>query len=60
MSNGNIPLVSVVVIAMMMVLAGAGGTPAFAKWAKLKAEFLLKALELSHWKPCKRIRFADS
>src|ERR1019366_4379874 len=36
------PLVSVVVIAMMAVLAGAGGPTAIAKWAAIKEEFLLK------------------
>src|SRR5205809_5551980 len=40
--NQKHPLVSVVVIAMMAVLAGAGGPTAIAKWAKLKAEFLMR------------------
>ena len=40
------PLVSVVVIAMMAVLAGAGGPTAIAKWALSKEEFLLKVLSL--------------
>ena len=35
------PLVSVVVIALMAVLAGAGGPTAIARWAALKEEFLL-------------------
>ena len=33
------PLVSVVVIAMMAVLAGAGGPTAIADWAAIKEEF---------------------
>src|SRR6202034_1939229 len=40
------PLVSVVVIALMAVLAGADGPTAIAKWAALKEEFLLEALDL--------------
>ena len=38
------PLVSVVVIALMAVLAGANGPTAIAKWAALKEELLVKAL----------------
>src|SRR6202142_4050125 len=38
------PLVSVVVIAMMAVLAGAGGPTAIAKWAALKEEFFHQQL----------------
>lgn len=53
--NQKHPLVSVVVIAMMAVLAGAGGPTAIAKWAKVKAEFLLKALELPHGIPRKDV-----
>ena len=34
------PLVSVVVIAIMAVLAGAGGPTAIAKWAIMKEELL--------------------
>ena len=37
--NRKHPLVSVVVIAVMAVLAGAGGPTAIATWAKGKAEF---------------------
>jgi DDE_Tnp_1-associated len=56
-SNINVkhPLVSVVVIAMMGVLAGANGPTAIAKWAKLKAEFLLQALPLPNGVPCKDV-----
>jgi predicted transposase YbfD/YdcC len=49
------PLVSVVVIAMMAVLAGAGGPTAIAKWAVLKEEFLLKLLALPHGIPRKDV-----
>src|SRR5947209_11813902 len=49
------PLVSVVVIAMMAVLAGAGGPTAIAKWAALKEEFLLKALKLPNGMPRKDV-----
>ena len=40
------PLDSVVVIAIMAVLAGANGPTAIAKWANIKAEVLLKLLDL--------------
>src|SRR5438477_12073751 len=40
------PLVSVVVIALMAVLAGAGGPTAIARWANTKKEFLLEVLPL--------------
>jgi predicted transposase YbfD/YdcC len=53
--NQKHPLVSVVVIAMMAVLAGAGGPTAIAKWAKLKAEFLLRVLDLPHGIPRKDV-----
>src|SRR5881275_486653 len=46
--NRKHPLVSVVVIAMMAVLGGAGGPTAIARWAALKAEFLTRVLPL----PC--------
>jgi predicted transposase YbfD/YdcC len=49
------PLVSVVVIALMAVLAGASGPTAIAKWAALKQEFLLKALHLPHGIPRKDV-----
>jgi predicted transposase YbfD/YdcC len=49
------PLVSVVVIAMMAVLAGAGGPTAIARWAMLKEEFLLKVLTLPHGIPRKDV-----
>jgi predicted transposase YbfD/YdcC len=53
--NQKHPLVSVVVIAMMAVLAGAGGPTAIAKWAKLKAEFLVKTLDLPNGIPRKDV-----
>jgi len=49
------PLVSVVVIAMMAVLAGAGGPTAIAKWAVLNEEFLLKLLALPNGIPRKDV-----
>jgi predicted transposase YbfD/YdcC len=53
--NKKHPLVSVVVIAMMAVLAGANGPTAIAKWAKLKAEFLLTVLTLPNGIPRKDV-----
>jgi predicted transposase YbfD/YdcC len=53
--NQKHPLVSVVVISMMAVLAGAGGPTAIAKWAKLKSEFLLLVLDLPNGIPCKDV-----
>ncbi len=53
--NQKHPLVSVVVIAMMAVLAGAGGPTAIAKWAALKSEFLLKVLKLPNGIPRKDV-----
>lgn len=49
------PLVSVVVIALMAVLAGAGGPTAIARWAALKEEMLLKMLNLPHGIPRKDV-----
>ena len=49
------PLDSVVVIAIMAVLAGANGPTAIAKWANIKAEVLLKLLELPHGIPQKDV-----
>jgi len=54
-TNLKHPLVSVVVLAMMGVLAGANGPTAIARWAKLKEEFLLQALDLPHGIPCKDV-----
>src|SRR4051794_4399862 len=49
------PLVSVVVIAMMAILAGAGGPTAIAQWAAFKEEFLLKLLDLPNGIPRKDV-----
>jgi len=49
------PLVSVVVIAVMGILAGAGGPTAIAKWAATKKEFLLKVLKLPNGIPRKDV-----
>jgi predicted transposase YbfD/YdcC len=53
--NRKHPLVSVVVIATMAVLAGANGPTAIAKWAALKEEFLVEALELPEGVPGKDV-----
>jgi predicted transposase YbfD/YdcC len=53
--NQKHPLVSVVVIALMAVLAGAGGPTAIARWAKFKAEFLLQVLDLPNGIPRKDV-----
>jgi predicted transposase YbfD/YdcC len=53
--NRRHPLVSVVVIALMAVLAGASGPTAIARWAVLKEEFLLNALDLPNGIPCKDV-----
>lgn len=53
--NQKHPLVSVVVIAMMAVLAGAGGPTAIARWAQFKSEFLLRVLKLPHGIPGKDV-----
>jgi predicted transposase YbfD/YdcC len=53
--NRQHPLVSVVIIAMMGVLAGASGPTAIAKWAALKEEFLLNALDLPNGIPRKDV-----
>jgi hypothetical protein len=49
------PLVSVVVIALLAVLAGANGPTAIAKWAALKEEFLVAALDLPNGIPGKDV-----
>jgi predicted transposase YbfD/YdcC len=53
--NRKHPLVSVVVIAMMAVLAGAGGPTAIARWAALKEDFLLRVLKLPNGIPRKDV-----
>src|SRR6266853_117770 len=54
-TNQKHPLVSVVIIAMMAVLAGAGGPTAIAAWAKIKEDFLLKVLKLPNGIPRKDV-----
>jgi predicted transposase YbfD/YdcC len=49
------PLESVIVIAIMAVLAGAHGPTAIARWANIKAEVLLKLLDLPHGIPQKDV-----
>ncbi len=49
--NWQHPLDSVVVIALMAVLAGANGPTAIAKWAALKEDFLVKTLNLPRGVP---------
>jgi len=53
--NRQHPLISVVIIALMAVLAGASGPTAIAKWAVLKEEFLLNALNLPNGIPRKDV-----
>jgi len=49
------PLVSVVVIALLAVLAGANGPTAIARWAALKEEFLVGVLDLPNGVPRKDV-----
>jgi predicted transposase YbfD/YdcC len=49
------PLDSVIVIALMAVLAGASGPTAIARWAAIKEEFLLKELNLPNGIPRKDV-----
>jgi predicted transposase YbfD/YdcC len=53
--NRRHPLVSVVVIAVMAVLAGASGPTAIAEWAATKEEFLIEALDLPNGVPRKDV-----
>ncbi len=53
--NRRHPLVSVVVIALLAVLAGAGGPTAIARWARLKQEFLMRVLDLPNGLPRKDV-----
>jgi predicted transposase YbfD/YdcC len=53
--NQKHPLVSVVIIAMMAVLAGAGGPTAIAAWAKIKEKFLVEVLDLPNGIPRKDV-----
>lgn len=49
------PLSSVIVIAILAVLAGADGPTAIARWAELKKELLLRVLALPHGVPRKDV-----
>ena len=53
--NQRHPLVSVLVIALLAVLAGAGGPTAIARWAALKEKFLLEAIDLPNGIPRKDV-----
>src|SRR5579862_805666 len=53
--NQRHPLVSVLVIAIMAILAGSNGPTAIATWARLKAAFLLGVLDLPNGIPCKDV-----
>jgi predicted transposase YbfD/YdcC len=53
--NRKHPLVSVVVIALMAVLAGADGPTGIAEWAAWKEEFLKEALDLPNGVPRKDV-----
>ena len=53
--NRKHPLVSVVVISLLAVLAGASGPTAIAKWAAMKEELLLRSLRLPHGVPRKDV-----
>src|SRR6266852_3232424 len=53
--NQRHPFVSVVVIALMAVLAGAGGPTAIAKWAATKKELLSQVLDLPNGIPRKDV-----
>jgi predicted transposase YbfD/YdcC len=53
--NRRHPLPSVLVIAVLAVLAGAAGPTAIAQWAQSKAEFLIGLLDLPHGIPGKDV-----
>jgi predicted transposase YbfD/YdcC len=53
--NRKHPLVSVVVIAVVAVLAGASGPTMIADWAAFKEDLLASALPLPHGVPCKDV-----
>jgi predicted transposase YbfD/YdcC len=53
--NRQHPLVSVVVIALMAVLAGAAGPTAIAEWAMCKQDLLTRTLDLPHGIPRKDV-----
>jgi predicted transposase YbfD/YdcC len=53
--NQKHPFVSVVVIALMAVLAGASGPTTIAQWARYKEAFLLRVLDLPNGVPRKDV-----
>ena len=53
--NRRHPLAGVVVIALLAVLAGAGGPTAIARWAALKEQLLCGLLDLPHGVPGKDV-----
>src|SRR5262245_56555767 len=53
--NRHHPLASVVVIALLAVLAGAGGPTAIAAWAATKQDLLAQVLDLPHGIPGKDV-----
>jgi predicted transposase YbfD/YdcC len=53
--NQRHPLASVLVIALLAVLAGAGGPTAIARWAALKQDLLLRVLDLPNGIPRKDV-----
>jgi predicted transposase YbfD/YdcC len=53
--NQRHPLAGVVVIALLAVLAGAGGPTAIARWAALKEELLAQVLDLPNGVPRKDV-----
>jgi predicted transposase YbfD/YdcC len=53
--NRRHPLTSVVVIAIMAILAGANGPTAIAKWARAKEKLLRQCLPLPSGAPCKDV-----
>src|SRR5712671_3085103 len=54
-TNQRHPLASVLVIAPLAVLAGAGGPTAIARWAALKEEYLVQVLDLPNGIPRKDV-----
>ena len=53
--NRRHPLSSILVIAVLAVLAGAAGPTAIARWAKLKEDLLTGLLDLPHGIPGKDV-----
>lgn len=53
--NRRHPLASVLVIALLAVLAGAGGPTAIAAWAATKEDLLARVLDLPHGIPAKDV-----